>query len=103
MLNVLDFLLFASFVVLLGSLIMQNDKNNISFLKVQAYSCIVALVVEVVSLVIRFLLSEYWFPVLVVLIIHTIISIGIINAANNCGVFERKKKGSNNGNIDVVV
>lgn len=103
MLIALDILLFDTFVVLLVSIIMQSDKNIKDALKMQAYSCIVALAIGVISLVIRFLTATYWVPILIVLIVHTIISIGIVREAKHYGVFEKKNKGNNNANVDVVV
>lgn len=103
MLMVLDLLIFFSLVILLIALIMQNDKNTKSILKVQAYTCIVALMVESISVVVRFLVARYWFPVLLVLVLHAIISYGIINEAKDNGVFEKKKKDKKKVNVDVVV
>lgn len=103
MLTVLDILIFLAFTVFFVALITQNDDNTKSVLKAQAHACIVGLTLEVISLVVRFLLAKYWLPVLVVLIVHTIISIGIIIDAKDYGVFEKKKKTNNNVNVDVVV
>ena len=102
MLIALDVLMFVLFVVLMVSIIIQNSKNTESVLKIQAYTCIVALSVETISLVIRFLQSKYWFPVLVVLVVHSLISVGIIIDAVDYGVFKKKEK-NKNINVDVVV
>ena len=103
MLTALDVLMFFSFVVFLVALIAQNDNNMKAVLKVQAYVCIVALAIEVTSLVIRFLMVYYWVPVLIVLILHSLVSVAIIIEAKSYGVFDKKKKNKQNVNADVVV
>lgn len=102
MLTILDMLLFFTLAVLLVAIVMQNDKNKKDTLKLQAYSCIVTLSLETVILVIRFMLSKYWAPPLILLIINAIISVDIMLDAKDCGVFEKKKKG-NKVNDDIVV
>ncbi len=102
MLTVLDILMFVLFVVFLVALIAQNDSNMKKALKIQSYACIAALSIEVISLVVRFLLSNYWVPVFIVLIAHSIVSTAIILEAKDYGVFE-KKRNNRDANVDVVV
>lgn len=103
MLTLMDIFIFFSFIVILVALLLENDDNKKTVLKIQAYASIFALTIEVVSLVARFLLSRYWLPVLIVLTFHATISLGIILDAKDYGVFERKKKTNRNVDVDVVV
>jgi len=48
-------------------------------------------------------MAKYWVPVFILLIIHSIISIGIFRDAKYYGVFEKKKKEKKNVNVDVLV
>ena len=102
MVIVIDILLFFSLVLLLVAIIMQNDKNKKHALKLQAYSCIASLALEVIILVIRFLFVKYWGAMFIVLIVHAILSIPIILDAKEHGAFEKKKK-EKKINTDVVV
>ena len=101
MLTVLDVLLFTSLVAVLVMLLMQKHDSTKRFWKVQAYITICALALELISFIVRLILAESWFILLIILILHAIIgSVTIIEAKEN-GAFEKKSK--QNVNIDVVV
>ena len=96
-------LILVGLVLFLVSLLMETDENIKSTLKAQAYSCIGSLAIETTSLIFRFIMAKYWVPVFILLIIHSIISIGIFRDAKYYGVFEKKKKEKKNVNVDVLV
>lgn len=103
MLTILDFFLTASLVVLLISIAAENASNTKLAVKIQAYATIVGLAIESISLVVRFFWAGYWFPVLCILVAHSLISIGVFTDAKDYGVFERKKKSKQNVDVNVVV
>ena len=102
MLIVLDMLLFVLLTAMLIAIIMQNDKNKKDVLKFQAYTCIGALSLEAIILIVRFMISKYWAVPLILLIVNAVLGVGIILEAKDYGAFEKKKK-QTRVNDDVVV